>query len=328
VTVTDVETLDVGATTGSPAWAGHDEEAPGVIYRYDSSDITGPDADVLHDSDADVESFVGETAFETSILLQIGSIGPDTCWETVGVSELAVEDSTLTGEAKATHTGAEGCGEAITYPWVFARVVFDGPPPEDVELEITDGWGNVATVSPASIDGIDPAGLDGHVRPDGDPPILEGSLACDREGFERHPQFPEEDAVELGENGRGDDDVFGLRADDTQYALGETVRITMTNLTAEERTTGNRHKYNLQLRTEEGWQDVRGSAEMEFFEYTDEGVIHAPGEGFEWELELTDEGVVEGHFHDDLVVCPSLQPGRYRFLYWEPAVAVEFHVQE
>ena len=328
VTVTDVETLDVGASLGRPASAGHDKEAPGVVYRYDSDELGGPDADVLHGSDADVGGFVEDTKFETSVLLQVGSVGPSTCWETVGVSDLAVEDGALTGEAKATHTGAEGCDDAITYPWALVRVVFDGTPPEDVELRITDGWGDVATVSPTSIGRIDPADLDGHVSPDGDPRTLEGALACDREGFERHPQFVEEDALELGENGRDDDEVFALRADNTQYALGETVHISMTNLTVEEQTTGNRHKYNLQLLTEEGWQDVRGSTEMEFFGYTDEGVVHAPGEGFEWALGLTDEGVVDGHFHDDLVVCPSLQPGRYRFLYWEPAVAVEFDVEE
>ena len=330
VTVTDVETLDIGATTGRPFWVGRDEDALGVIYRYDSDEIAGPDVDALYDSDADVESFVEATEFGTATLFQIGSVGPSTCWETVGVSDLAVEDGTLTGEAKATHTGAEGCGDAITYPWVLARVVFDGTPPEDVELRLTDGWGDAATVSPTSTDGIDPADLDGHVRPGGDPRMLEGSLACDCEGFERHPQFVDKDAVALGENGRDDEDVFALRADDTQYALGETVRVSMTNLTAEEQATGNRHKYNLQLLTEAGWEDVRGSTERERFGYTDEGIVHAPSEGFEWALALTDEGVVpDDHQHgDSLTVCPSLQPGRHRFLYWEPAVAVEFDVEE
>jgi len=330
VSVTDVETLDLGAGLGRPFWAGRDEDAVGVVYRYDSADIEGADADVLHDSEADAGAFVEATEFGTATLLQVGSVGPDTCYDTVDVSDLAVEDGALVGRAEAAHSGADGCGEAITYPWVLVRVEFDGAPPSDVELTITDGWGDEATIQSASFEGIDPAELDGHVRPDGDPRELSGSLTCDREGFERHPQFVEEDAVALGENGRGEGEMFALRADDTRYAPGETVRISMTNLAVEEHVTGNRHKYNLQILTEGGWQDVRGATERERFGYTDEGIAHAPGEGFEWALELTDGGVVpDDHQHaGSLAVCPSLQPGRYRFLYWEPAVAVEFDVEE
>jgi len=63
---------------------------------------------------------------------------------------------------------------------------------------------------------------------------------------------------------------------------------------------------------------------------TNDPISHAPGEGFEWTFELTDGGVVpDAHQHGDSpTVCPSLQPGRYRFLYWEPGVAVEFDVTE
>jgi predicted nucleic acid-binding Zn-ribbon protein len=329
VSVRDVATLDVGSSLAVPYWRRQDEEAVGVVYRYDSSDIQGPDAQALHDSDADVQSFVEATDFETATLLQIGAVGPDTCHNTVDITGFAVEDGTLVGRASTSAPEGQACGSAETHPWVLVRVDFDGTPPENAELTITDGWDDEATVSPTTPAGLDPSELDGHVQPDGDARVLAGSLTCDRERFERHPQHVEEDAVGLGENGRDDRTTFALRADHTEYALGDTVTITMTNVTAEEVITGNRHKYNLQLLTEEGWQDVRGSTEHDHFEYTDEGVSHAPGDGFEWTIELTDEGVIEGHFHEDhFSVCPSLQPGRYRFLYWEPAVAVEFDVEE
>jgi hypothetical protein len=44
-----------------------------------------------------------------------------------------------------------------------------------------------------------------------------------------------------------------------------------------------------------------------------------------------DEGYVsEEGVHTNQAEClwSLLQPGRYRFLYWEPAVAVEFDVEE
>jgi len=37
---------------------------------------------------------------------------------------------------------------------------------------------------------------------------------------------------------------------------------------------------------------------------------------------------VAGHVHEDsLSVCPDLPPGRYRFVFWEPTVAVAFDVE-
>jgi hypothetical protein len=80
------------------------------------------------------------------------------------------------------------------------------------------------------------------------------------------------------------------------------------------------------VRTENGWQDVRGSTEHERFAYTDEAVMHRPGEGFEWTFELTESGLVADHTHD-LTVCPDLQTGRYRFVYFSPGVAVSFDLQ-
>jgi hypothetical protein len=126
-----------------------------------------------------------------------------------------------------------------------------------------------------------------------------------------------------------DTPTFALRADDTTYQFGDAVTITLTNLLPERNGTGNRHKYNIQVLTEAGWQDVRGSTNRDLFPYTDEGILHDPGEGFEWTFDLTAEGVTGGHVHeDDLEVCPDLQPGRYRFLFWEPTVAVTVDVTE
>jgi hypothetical protein len=157
VSVRDVATLDVGSSLAVPYWRRQDEEAVGVVYRYDSSDIQGPDAQALHDSDADVQSFVEATDFETATLLQIGAVGPDTCHNTVDVTGFAVEDGTLVGRASTSAPEGQGCGSAETHPWVLVRVDFDGTPPENAELTITDGWDDEATVSPTTPAGLDPS---------------------------------------------------------------------------------------------------------------------------------------------------------------------------
>lgn len=179
---------------------------------------------------------------------------------------------------------------------------------------------------------IDPDSLPGYVRPEGDPEAVPADLDCEDEAFERHPQAFEEADLSWGEVDDAEHDEFGgfaLRVNELSFERGEEVRVTLTNVSGEDRHTGNRHKYNFQVYTETGWRDVRGWSDGGSFGYTDEAVGHPPGEGFEWTFELTEAGVVAGHAHgDSIVVCPDLRAGRYRFAFWEPLVGVAFDLAE
>lgn len=204
------------------------------------------------------------------------------------------------------------------------RVTFDGAPPERATLTITNGWDESADVTATVSDplGPDPADLPGHVRPEDDPVVRE-PLTCDREGFQRHESWVEDPPWGQTTDDSGDA-AFALRIDRLEAAYGESITVTMTNVGDAIQSTGNRNKYALQTYTESGWQDVRGATDGGPFPYTDEAILHHPGEGFEWTLELTEDGLVADHVHADrLIVCPDLEPGRYRFVFWEPAVAFD-----
>lgn len=170
--------------------------------------------------------------------------------------------------------------------------------------------------------------LDGHVRPDGDPEHVPSELVCDDSDFKRHyPMVENEDDTYWGTDS---EEHFALRVNDRTFERGETVEITLTNITAHEQRTGNRHIYGFQLKTDEGWQDVRGWEDGSEQPYTSEAISHDPGEGFEWELAFTEEGLIEpGHTHEDrLVVCPDLKEGRYRFTVgMNESIAVAFDFQ-
>jgi hypothetical protein len=59
----------------------------------------------------------------------------------------------------------------------------------------------------------------------------------------------------------------------------------------------------------------------------DEPIRLPPGAGFEWSIELTESGVVADHSQLSARACPSLQPGRYRFVFWganDLAVAFDY----
>ncbi|MFC7074263.1 hypothetical protein ACFQJ7_06885 [Halovenus rubra] len=226
------------------------------------------------------------------------------------------------------------CGSAITYPSAFVRVTGEDLP-SYATFSVTDGWGKSDEVS---TDGryLDPSNLAGHVRPDGDPPKLE-ELRCDSEEFQRL-QGPQ--TVTLGE-AYNDKLSFAMRVHTTQtlasdeespprVGRGDEVRVTMDNVSTDMQQTGNRHKWNLQVRTLDGWKELRGTTSDTPLVYDDLAIEHPPGKGFEWTFEMTEEGIVAGHEHEKkLEVCPDLQSGRYRFVYrgiirGDP-LAVEFH---
>jgi hypothetical protein len=323
------ETVQFGAETGQPAW--YDEDSPGHAELYGSESVarTALALDGLPEDRRDVaDQLLSETDFGSARVLFLGSVGPDTCHGEIAVGDLRTGDGRLLGRFEAHDPcGDCACGDAITYPSALVAVTFEGDPPDAARLTAVGGWDEAATVEVVADGGVAPDDLPGYVGPEREPnPVA--ALDCPDEGFTRHGTGFSGD-VEWGE--ATDDDgnpTVALRVDQLGFTRGDTVTVTMTNVTDGEQVTGNRDKYNLQVYTEAGWQDVRGWTGDERG-YTDEGRLHQPGEGFEWSLTLTEAGVVAGHPHaGNLTVCPGLPAGRYRFAFWEPAVAVGFDLLE
>lgn len=172
-----------------------------------------------------------------------------------------------------------------------------------------------------------PADLDGYVRPEDEVDPIDG-LVCNDEEFKRHPTGY--GTVSWGETRDADGQpVFALRVNDLVFQRGEAVHLTLTNLTGEEVVRGGLTQHNVEVYTTEGWQDVRGFPDGTEFVYPDEGVPHEPGDDAEWVLPLSNDGLRE-QYGGDLVYCPELPAGRYRFVSWghSGAVAVAFDVQK
>lgn len=165
--------------------------------------------------------------------------------------------------------------------------------------------------------------LEGYVRPDDEPAQVPDDLTCDRGELKRHRQPFDEEGVSWGADDNGH---FALRVNKLQYERGETVHITLINTDIQHQETGNQYQYNFQIKTDRGWRDVRGWENGRAQPYTDELVSHEPDKGFGWEFEFTEDGLLRNHmYEDDLIVCPNLQAGRYRFAFWhDGALAVAF----
>lgn len=310
------ETKQLGPAVGTPAWYRADDDRAGVVFLHDSPSIrTGSTAPQVEFDDEEIAQFVTETDFESQRLLRVEVAAPDGCHDRVEFDDLTIEDHTVVGEATATAPeDREGCDHALTVPRALVRV---DTPVDLAALDVTDGWGETESVRSDDQPRFDPADLAGAVAPSGDPPAVPAPLDCD--GQDRTTQVSDEGDIILG---NGDDPGFVLRVDRTSYEYGDTATVRLTNTTMDWLATGNRRKYNLQVRTENGWQEVRTVDGSPPF-YTDEAILHPPGDGFEWSLELTEGGLVGDH-GDTFEVCPALQTGRYRFIYWPTDLAVEF----
>lgn len=165
--------------------------------------------------------------------------------------------------------------------------------------------------------------IGGSVRPDAAPEAGAADLACEHPDFERHNRGYSADELHWG-----DAAGFSLRVNDLSFDYGAIATITLTHSTVGLKVIGNRNKYNFEGYTDEGWQDVRGGDGR--FAYTDEGFGKLTGQGWKWEIELTESGIADAT-SQDLTVCPDLESGRYRFVYWglggENAVAVGFDLR-
>ena len=336
----DSTVLQLGPLAPTPQWdRGDPTESVGYVARFDSRDEMEWLLGELDAQSDRVTEFVDATDFETATVLYIQSVGPNTCYAEIDVTDRSVTDEAVVATASAVDTseGDVACGEAITYPAALVRVAGDDLPAA-ARVTLTNGWGTTAELD---ADGpvVDPANLAGGVRPDGDPPAVPAALNCGTEGFERHADYVDDDAVTYGTLTDDDDSpTFALRVrnpggegsdDSLSFERGEEIAFQLVNVSKHSRTTGNEHKYSFQLQTEAGWEEIRGTVDDSYgIAYNDIGFRQPPGEGFEWSFELTERGLLAGHPHeDDLTICPDLQPGRYRFVYWgipDGPLAVQF----
>ena len=169
----------------------------------------------------------------------------------------------------------------------------------------------------------------GAASPNGVPDTVPESLQCDDEPFQRHVDGYDEDPINWGTTGE-----YLLTPDDLQYQYGDSIDFTLLYTGSGTDQTGNKYKFNLELFTEAGWQEVRGWSDGQQKPYTDEATGHGEGIVFEWTIELTESGIAavatETHA-DTLAVCPDLQSGRYRFVYWglldDAAVGIAFDLR-
>ena len=130
---------------------------------------------------------------------------------------------------------------------------------------------------------------------------------------------------------------FSLALSTDAVQRGGQLTARLRNVTDEEQHSGNRFEYDIQRRTDQGWDSVFHYPETSY--WTDEAVVHAPGTGFTWDLTVSRDGLRRTTGQPEYIVCEPLATGPYRFVYWglisegeseenERALGVDFRVTE
>lgn len=136
----------------------------------------------------------------------------------------------------------------------------------------------------------------------------------------------------------GELDGFSLTSSKDSANLGGNISITLTNISEEEKTTSVKYYYDIHRQTNEEWKSIFWKKENTTVGINDKGIAHSPGEGFNWDLTLTQDGLAHQKEGNLLSVCSQIQPGIYRFVFLgvanysgsnvEAVLAVKFTVSD
>lgn len=158
------------------------------------------------------------------------------------------------------------------------------------------------------------------ISPDYAPKAIPSNSHCFEKDVSRHPIF-----VDFGEIQYGDAGGWRMRASGVEFTLGESFTIGLQNVSGETIEASSKWRFNLQLYTENGWQEIRWvTGEVS---YSESETSIPNGSGYLWQFYSSTDGLLANHpFREELLVCPEVQPGRYRLIFEEQSIAVQFEI--
>lgn len=107
---------------------------------------------------------------------------------------------------------------------------------------------------------------------------------------------------------------FVLTVTPKTVELGDKITVTLQNTTTQNQETGNKQKYDIQYKSDNGWRSI---FKLYHRGWSEQAIIHRPNDGFVWKQRFSAEGLSQKHkYNPSYHVCSELQPGEYRFLYW------------
>lgn len=105
---------------------------------------------------------------------------------------------------------------------------------------------------------------------------------------------------------------FNLTTDQQTIAVGDTLTVSLRNVTNTTQMTGSKPRFDVQYRSSNGWHTILGTKGDVVWHPI--GIEHEPDQGFTWQFNVTRDGL--SRLTEQYGVCTPITPGTYRFVYW------------
>ena len=109
-------------------------------------------------------------------------------------------------------------------------------------------------------------------------------------------------------------EIFELSILTETVPYGGQLTVTLENTTETDQFTGIKSRLDIRRRKEASWESVLYTDEYPV--WRDIPVRHAPGEGFEWNVDIGPGIDFADRIDPSFQACEAVDPGVYCFLYW------------
>lgn len=109
-------------------------------------------------------------------------------------------------------------------------------------------------------------------------------------------------------------EIFELSILTETVPYGGQLTVTLENTTETDQFTGIKSRLDIRRKERESWESVLYTDEYPV--WRDIPVRHAPGEGFEWNVDIGPGIDFADRIDPSFQACEAVEPGVYRFLYW------------
>lgn len=109
-------------------------------------------------------------------------------------------------------------------------------------------------------------------------------------------------------------EIFELSVVTETVPYGGRLTVTLQNTTETGQLSGIKSRIDIQQKESKSWESVLYTDEYPV--WRDIAVPHAPGEGFEWNVDIGPGIDFADRIDPSFQACEAVEPGMYRFVYW------------